>query len=108
MTKEEFYAGITPDTQISEEFLMQLHGYSFHDPQFLIEVMAKFDSFGRKHISDIFTVYMYLYKAKKDAELLPAAKWLRETIDREFEKRRKAGEEQRKQEITKNWMNGMF
>lgn len=99
MTKEEFYEGITKDTRVNEEFLMKLHGYSFHDPQFLLDVMIKFDSFGRKRVSDVFTVYMYLYNARQDAELLPAAKWLRQQIDKEYEERRKAGEEQRKQQI---------
>lgn len=92
MSKDEFYNSITENMVIDEVFLKRLHGYSLYDPQFLLDVLQKFDGFGRRRVADLFTIYMFFYKEARNEELLPAARWLRKQIDEEYERKRKAGD----------------
>ena len=92
MSKDEFYNSITEDMAIDEDFLKGLHAYSLYDPQFLLDVLQKFDEFGRRRVADLFTIYMFFYEEARNEELLPAARWLRKQIDEEYERKRKAGD----------------
>ena len=109
-SKEEFYQSINENTFAGADFCRKLYGYCYTDDTFLEKVLDKFKSFGRDKVIYIYSAFVTMYIHFQMEEEKEAAKWLREQIDRDYERKVKQEEWERVKgrQTDKSGMNGMF
>ncbi len=106
-SREELLQSIHPDMKLYKSFFLKIYGYEITQPGFAETALRALEDAGCGKAKSHYTSIVEEYERKRDEELKPVAKWLREKIDSDFEKRvkeydRKQGDEKRKQEITQN------
>ena len=106
-SREELLQSIHPDMKLYKSFFLKIYGYEITQPGFAETALRALEDAGCSKSRSYYTSIVDAYERKRDEELKPVAKWLREKIDSDFEKRvkeyeRKQGDEKRKQEITQN------
>lgn len=106
-SREELLQSIHPDMKLDKAFFLKIYGYEITWPGFAETALRALEDAGCSKARSYYTSIVDAYERKRDEELKPVAKWLREKIDSDFEKRvkeyeRKQGDEKRKQEITQN------
>ena len=106
-SREELLQSIHPDMKLYKSFFLKIYGYEITQPGFAETALRALEDAGCSKARSYYTSIVDAYERKRDEELKPVAKWLREKIDSDFEKRvkeyeRKQGDEKRKQEITQN------
>lgn len=89
MNKQEFFQSINSDTEVNDDFCKMLYAYSCYDKQFLIDVMNRFADCGRKNVIYVYTIYVYMEQDREYRMLVPAARWLKEQIDKDYERKEK-------------------
>lgn len=103
MNKQEFFQSINADTEVDENFFKRLYAYSCYDKQFLIDVMKRFAACGRRNVSYVYTVYVYFEKDRERSMMIPAAVWLRDQIDKDYERQVKEHGNSRNKTGAGNW-----
>ena len=106
-SREELLQSIHPDMKLDKAFFLKIYGYEITWPGFAETALRALEDAGCSKARSYYTSIVDAYERKRDEEPKPVAKWLREKIDSDFEKRvkeyeRKQGDEKRKQEITQN------
>lgn len=94
---------ISPDMTVDEAFYKQVYSEVIMQESFLSEAAARLAETGRKDAIQGYNAWFAEYQTKQDAALKPVAKWLRERIDNEYERKfgkheERKGEESRKKE----------
>lgn len=106
-SREELLQSIHSDMKLDKAFFLKIYGYEITWPGFAETALSALEDAGCSKARSYYTSIVDAYERKRDEELKPVDKWLREKIDSDFEKRvkeyeRKQGDEKRKQEITQN------
>ena len=86
-SKEEFYQSINEDTYAGADFCRKLYGYCLTDDTFLEKVMEKFKALGRDKVIYIYSAFVTMQLHFEMQEEKKAASWIRERIDRNYEKK---------------------
>ena len=95
-TKEKFLANICPDMKLDKAFFLKIYGYEITWPGFAETALRALEDAGCSKARSYYTSIVDAYERKRDEELKPVAKWLREKIDSDFEKVvKERGEESR-------------
>lgn len=107
-TKEKLLASIQPGMQLHKDFFLRIYAYEISYPGFSDKAIQALKDDGCSKARTYYEKVVGDFEKKKDAELKPVAKWLREQIDNDFEKlcrMNKGGEEKRKQELLEQKKN---
>lgn len=97
--RESLIALIQPDMKLTKEFLKRIYAFDMDYPGFSEEAIAALESVGCVRAREHYTAWVQEYESKRDAELKRVAHWYRMECEKQWEKMRKEGEEQRKQKI---------
>jgi len=84
-TKEKFLASIQPGMKLDKAFFLKVYGYEITWPGFVETVLRSLENAGCSKARSYYTSIVDAYERKRDEELKPVAKWLREKIDSDFE-----------------------
>ena len=101
-TKEKLLASIQPNMKLDKAFFLKVYGYEISFPGFAEIAIRTLENAGCGKARSYYMSIVGTYERKRDEELKPVAKWLREKIDSDFEKlckMNKGGEEKRRQEL---------
>ena len=98
---------ISPDMTADEAFYKQVYSEVIMYEPFLSEAAARLAEVGRADAIQGYNAWFADYQAKQDATLKPVAKWLRERIDNEYERKfgkheERKGDDLRKQQTTED------
>ena len=97
-TREKLLADIQPGMKLTKNLFLQIYGYNISTPGFADEAIAALEKIGCVRAREHYNALVQEYESKRDAELKEVAHWYRLECERQWEKRRKEGEEKRKQE----------
>lgn len=98
---------ISPDMTANEAFYKQVYSEVIMCEPFLSEAAARLADVGRVDAIQGYNAWFAEYQTKQDEALKPVAKWLREKIDNEYERKfgkheERKGDDLRKQETTRD------
>ena len=100
--REELLQSIHPYMKLYKAFFLKIYADEITYPGFAETALRALEDAGCSKARSYYTSIVDAYERKRDEELKPVAKWLREKIDSDFEKlckMNKGGEEKRKQEL---------
>ena len=103
-SREELLASIRPGMKLTKDFLKRIYGYEISYPGFSEEAIAALEKIGCVRAREHYNAWVQEYESKRDAELKGVAHWYRLECEKQWEKRRKEGEEQRKRKETESEM----
>lgn len=110
MNKQEFFQGITKDSPCGYEFCRMMYGYGMYDNEFLMEVMERFKEYGRDKVPYVYATYLYIEERLEKKNMISAATWLKQEIDRRYErscKEQKVEKRQQKEQSNQALMNAL-
>lgn len=96
--RESLLALIQPDMKLTKEFLKRIYAFEISYPGFSEEAIAALEEIGCIRAREHYTSWVKEYESRRDAELKEVAHWYRLECEKQWEKRRKEGEERRRQE----------
>ena len=96
-SKEQFYQSLNADTWCGWDWCRKLYGYQLTDADFLKRVYARLDELNRGAVKYIYGLYFKTQIAHEMKQTQDAGKWLVEQIDKDFERKVKEPEWQKKQ-----------
>ena len=97
--RESLLALIQPNLRLTKEFLKRIYAFEISYPGFSEEAITALEGIGCVRAREHYTSWVKEYESKRDAELKEVAHWYRLECEKQWEKRRKEGEGQRKQNI---------
>lgn len=97
-SKEELLASIKPDMVLTKRFIKRIYGYDVADASFPDRAIAALEAAGCFKARQYYESWVSEYEAAHNAELKEVAHWYRLECEKQWEKRRKEGEERRRQE----------
>lgn len=105
-SREELLQSIHPDMKLDKAFFLKIYADEITYPGFAETALRALEDAGCSKARSYYTSIVDAYERKRDEELKPVAKWLREKIDSDFENlvkeyERKQGDEKRKSQKTK-------
>ena len=103
-SKEELLASIKPDMRLTKSFIKKIYGYGVTDASFSDKVIAALEAAGCSKARAYYESWVNEYEAAHSAELKEVAQWYRLECEKQWEKMRKEGEERRKQEEMKKYL----
>lgn len=95
-TKEGLLAEIKPGMGLTRDFFKRIYGYEISCPGFAGQAIAVLEGAGCSKAREYYESWANGYEAARDAELKKVAHRYRLECEREWEKRRKEGDGQRK------------
>jgi len=98
-SKEELLASIRPDMHLTKDFIKRIYGYEISYPGFAEQAIDALARAGCSRARQYYEEWVAEYEAAYNAEMKEVAKWYLKECEKQWEKRRKEGEKQRKQEI---------
>lgn len=98
-SKEELLASINPDMCLTKGFIKRIYGYSVTEPEFADQAIKALEQAGCSKARIYYTEWVTEYETAYDAMIKPVAEWYRRECEKEWAKKQKGGEEQRKQKI---------
>lgn len=96
--KESLLALIHPDMHLTKEFLKRIYSFEIDYPGFSEKAIAALEEIGCVRAREHYASWVKEYESRRDTELKEVAHWYRLECEKQWEKRRKEGEGQRKQE----------
>lgn len=96
-SKEEFYQSLNADTYCGYTWCRRLYGYQITDSAFLERVYARLDELGRDKVKYIYSLFVKLQIVQEMREEHKGGEGMVERIDREYERKVKETEWQKKQ-----------
>lgn len=102
--RESLLALIQPDMHLTKEFLKRVYSFELDYPGFADQAIAALEAVGCVQAREHYTSWVQEYESKRDAELKEVAHWYRLECEKQWEKRRKEGGEQRKRKETESEM----
>lgn len=95
--KEALLALIQPGMKLTKEFLKRAYSFELDCPGFAEQAIAALESAGCSRARQYYEDWVAEYEAAYNAEMKEVAHWYRLECEREWEKKKKEGEERRKQ-----------
>lgn len=89
---------IHPDMHLTKEFLKRIYSFEIDYPGFSEKAIAALEEIGCVRAREHYASWVKEYESRRDTELKEVAHWYRLECEKQWEKRRKEGEGQRKQE----------
>ena len=97
--RESLLALIRPDMEsIPKEFLKRIYSFELDYPGFADQAIAALEAAGCSKARQYYDDWVNEYETAHNAELKEVAHWYRLECEKQWEKRRKEGEERRRQE----------
>ena len=96
--RESLLALIQPGMKLTKEFLKRIYAFEISYPGFSEEAITALEGIGCVRAREHYTSWVKEYESKRDAELKEVAHWYRLECEKQWGKRRKEGEERRRQE----------
>lgn len=111
-SRQELLDSIRPEMKLTKEFFKRIYGYAYTTPEFAEEALSKLEAAGCSRAREYYQNYIQEYEAWYDEQVKPAAKWIREQIDKDFERKVKGSRKQQEvepiKENSQKWMDGMY
>ena len=102
--RESLLALIQPDMHLTKEFLKRIYSFELDYPGFADQAIAALERAGCGRARQYYEDWVAEYEAAYNAEIKPVAHWYRLECEKQWEKRRKEGGEQRKRKETESEM----
>ena len=98
-SKEGLLSSIQPNVKLTKDFFKRAYGYGVTDESFPDKAIAALEAAGCSKARLYYESWVNEYEAAYQAEIKPVAAWFRRECEKQWEKRRKEGEERRRQNI---------
>ncbi len=102
--RESLLALIQPDMHLTKEFLKRIYSFELDYPGFADQAIAALERAGCGRARQYYDDWVNEYETARNAELKEVAHWYRLECEKQWEKRRKEGGEQRKRKETESEM----
>ena len=99
--RESLLALIQPGMKLTKEFLKRIYAFELSYPGFSEQAIAALEAAGCSKTRQYYDDWVNEYETARNAELKEVAHWYRLECEKEWEKKQKGSEEQRRQEIMK-------
>ncbi len=103
-SREELLAGIRPGMRLTEGFIRSIYSNEISCPGFSEQAISALEQAGCSRARQYYENWVAEYEAAYKAEIKPVAHWYRLECEKQWEKRRKEGGEQRKRKETESEM----
>lgn len=110
--KNQLLDSIRSGMKLDRAFFLKVYGYEISYPGFADEALKALNDAGCSRAREYYEMTVGEYQERHNEEMKPVAAWYREKCEKEWEKKKKEGDEVRKRKEMKQdsmkWMEDLF